>query len=284
VAPKLSIITPTLNQGAFIERTIRSVLDQGYANLEYMIIDGGSSDETLSIIRRYEDRLAWWVSEPDEGQTDAINKGLTRATGDIVAYINSDDYYLPGAFDTAVGALERSGAPWVAGAARFVDEIEGKTHVWHPEPPAVTEAWLSGRQWWALGPWSVPQPSAFWRRELHDRVGVFRREMHYTFDTEFFLRLAYAGLMPELVQDELSVRVVHEAAKSADLEPFEIEARRLVTIFRPAMTREERIKLIFARLIRFLFHRTPLLFVVRITPDPLKRRLKRLSRAHRVSS
>jgi glycosyltransferase involved in cell wall biosynthesis len=279
--PKLSIITPTLNQGAFIERTIRSVLDQGYPNLEYMIIDGGSSDETPSIIRRYEDRLAWWVSEPDEGQTDAINKGLARATGDIVAYINSDDYYLPRAFDTAVGALERSGAPWVAGAARFVDEIEDKTYVWHPEPPAVTEVWFPGRQWWALGPWSVPQPSAFWRRELHVGVGLFRRDMHYAFDTEFFLRLVYAGLMPELLQDELSVRFLHEAAKSADLKPFELEARRLLTIFRPAMTREERIKLIFARLIRFLHHRTPLPSLIRITPDPVKRGVKRLNRAGR---
>jgi glycosyltransferase involved in cell wall biosynthesis len=279
--PKLSIITPSFNQGAYIERTIRSVLDQGYDNLEYMIVDGGSSDETLSIIGRYEDRLAWWVSEPDEGQTDALNKGLARATGDIIAYINSDDHYLPGAFHTAIGALERSGAPWVAGAARFVNEIEGTTEVWTPKPPSSSEEWISGRQWWALIPWSVPQPSAFWRRELHDRVGVFRQDMHYTFDTEFFLRLAYAGLMPELVRDELSVRLVHEEAKSADLKPFEAESRRLVPIFRPAMTRKERVKLVFARLIRFLYHHTPLASIMRITPDPLKRSIKRLNRAAR---
>ena len=103
--PKLTVITPSFNQGRFIERTIRSVLDQGYPNLEYVIVDGGSTDESIEVIRRYEDRLAWWVSEPDEGQSHAINKGLERTSGDIVAYLNSDDYYLPGAFERAVAAL-----------------------------------------------------------------------------------------------------------------------------------------------------------------------------------
>src|SRR5215212_1922098 len=116
--PKLTIITPSFNQGRFIEKTIASVLDQGYENLEYIVVDGGSTDETLDVLERYDDRLAWWVSEPDGGQTDALNKGLRRATGDIVAYINSDDHYLPGAFEHAVGALERSGATWAAGSGR----------------------------------------------------------------------------------------------------------------------------------------------------------------------
>jgi glycosyltransferase involved in cell wall biosynthesis len=247
--PKLSIITPSFNQGGFIERTIRSVLDQGYRDLEYLIVDGGSSDESVEIIRRYQDRLAWWVSEPDEGQTHALNKGLERATGDVIAYVNSDDYYLPGAFETAIGALERSGAPWVAGAARVVDEHDRPIEeVWRPQPPDATEfAWPRGRHWWMLAPWGVPQPSSFWRREVFEQAGRFREDMHYSFDTEFMLRLAYAGLAPELIADELSVRVVHAAAKSSDRSPFEEESRRFVSIFRASLTRGERVKLLIAR-------------------------------------
>src|ERR1044072_5536810 len=133
--PKLSVITPTLNQGKFIERAITSILDQGYENLQYVIVDGGSTDETLDVIKRYEDRIDWWVSEPDKGQTDAINKGLARVDGDIVAYMNSDDYYLPGAFEKAVAALQGSDAIWMSGGALNVD-AEGNT-----------DAWSTGAEW-----------------------------------------------------------------------------------------------------------------------------------------
>jgi glycosyltransferase involved in cell wall biosynthesis len=254
-APKLSIITPTLNQGEFIEKTIKSVLDQGYENLEYLIVDGGSTDSTLETIKRYEDRIAWWVSEPDEGQTDALNKGLARATGDVIAYINSDDYYLPGAFETAIEAFDRSDADWVAGAARYVDENGSLTEVWRPSRPATYESTIKGRHWWALAPWSVPQPSAFWRSKLHDELGPFRTDMHFAFDTEFFLRLVYAGHLPELIDRELSVRVVHPAAKSADPEPFRREAAMLTEIFRPKLNPAERVRL---RLTQLLLWATPL--------------------------
>src|SRR2546426_7066130 len=158
MTPKLTVITPSYNQAAFIERTLRSVLDQGYENLEYIVVDGGSTEGWVDVIRRYEDRLAWWVSEPDAGQTDALNKGLQRATGDIVAYINSDDYYLPGAFDTAVEAFDRTRARWVVGACRFTGDED---KVWRPALPPPRR-----RHWWMLDPWGVPQPSAFWRRDV----------------------------------------------------------------------------------------------------------------------
>jgi glycosyltransferase involved in cell wall biosynthesis len=266
--PKLSIITPSLNQGDFIERTIRSVLDQGYENLEYLIVDGGSTDSSLETIRRYEDRISWWVSEPDEGQTDALNKGLARATGDVIAYVNSDDYYLPGAFDAALGALERSGAPWVVGAARVFDEHDRPIEeVWRPEPLQASEvAAPRGRHWWMLAPWGAPQPSTFWRRHVFERIGDFRRDMDYVFDTEFCLRLAYAGLMPELLDEELSVRVIHADAKSADRSLFEAEARRLVPILRPYLTRRERLKLLVARVRVWIYRNFSI---------PLRRRLGR---------
>jgi glycosyltransferase involved in cell wall biosynthesis len=232
--PKLTIITPSFNQGQFIERTIRSVLDQGYENLEYLVVDGGSTDESIDVIRRYEDRLAWWVSEPDSGQTDALNKGLQRATGDIVAYINSDDYYEPGAFVCVVDALARSDAKWVAGQCRFVDLHGGDDHTWYPSLPP------QGRYRWVLAPWGVPQAATFWRRELFERHGPFREDMHYVFDTEFGLRLALAGELPCIVDRLLAVRVVHDEAKSWDLEPFRREQRRFAKLFRPELTARER--------------------------------------------
>ena len=265
--PKLSIITPSLNQGAYIERTIRSVLDQGYENLEYLIVDGGSTDGSVEIIKSYEDQLAWWESAPDDGQAHALNKALERATGDVVAYLNSDDYYLPGAFDRATSGLEREGAPWIAGASRFVDEDGGVFETWVPVPPAASERWPRGRQWWALAPWSVPQPSTFWRREVFTRLGPFRTDLNYAFDTEFILRCAFAGLMPTLIEDDLAVRFLHSEAKSAQTRAFGKETRSLAGIFRPQLTRSERAKLVIAR---------GLVLLASVTTVPLRRAVRRL--------
>jgi glycosyltransferase involved in cell wall biosynthesis len=235
MSQRLSIITPSYNQAAFVERTLKSVLDQDWPDLEYIVVDGGSADGSVEIIERYAERLAWWVSEPDAGQTDAINKGLRRATGDVIAYINSDDYYLPGAFKTAMTTLGATGARWIAGACRYVHSDSGVTKtVWEPRLPN------SSRQWWMLGPWGVPQASTFWRRDLFDEFGLFREDMHYVFDTEFGLRLMYAGVEPGLTQQELAVRVLHDEAKSFDRRPFLEEQRQFVPLFRDALTRRER--------------------------------------------
>jgi glycosyltransferase involved in cell wall biosynthesis len=250
--PKLSIITPSLNQGAFIERTIRSVLDQGYPNLEYIVVDGGSTDQTIDVIKRYEDQLAWWVSEPDDGQTDAINKGIARATGDIVAYVNSDDYYLPGAFDAAVGALEGSAARWAAGASNEVDEHDRPVRigVWRPQAPQDIEGILPGRHWWLIVPWCVPQPASFWRRDVFEEFGPFREDLHYAFDAEFMLRLAYGGAMPELVPQVLAARVEHPDQKSVDMTPFYTEIDSFERTFGPQLTDDERRRLRWVKVLR----------------------------------
>jgi glycosyltransferase involved in cell wall biosynthesis len=281
VPPKLTVITPSFNQGKFIERTIRSVLDQGYPNLEYVIVDAGSTDDSVEIIRRYEDRLAWWVSEPDEGQSDAINKGIERTSGDIVAYLNSDDYYLPGAFQTAIDALEGGSRGWVAGAAFDVQEGDPpkRLRVWRPKPPSYCEGRLRGRHWWMLVPWHVPQPSCFWRRELFESLGGFRRDMHYAFDAEFMLRLAFAEELPELLPDDfLSVRSVHPEQKTYEMTNSWPEIHRFVEIYSPQLTPRERVRM---RMSRFARAATPVAWVrwrimqplIHYVLGPLKRRL-----------
>lgn len=252
MTPRLTIITPSFNQATFIERTLRSVFDQHYENLEYLVVDGGSTDGSVDIIRRYEDRLAWWVSEPDGGQTDALNKALRRATGDVVAYINSDDVYAPGAFDKALAALQRAPeADWVVGACRFEGTAGFTAEVWRPELPR------GARYWWLLGPWGVPQPSSFWRRSVFDELGPFREDLHLAFDTEHGLRLVMDGRLPVTIDDELAVRVLHDEAKSAgnDAE-WARERRRLVELYAAQLTPGERRMLALQRgLVRAGFYR-----------------------------
>jgi glycosyltransferase involved in cell wall biosynthesis len=256
---KLSVITPTLNQGKFIERTIKSVLDQGYGDLEYMVVDGGSTDETLEIIGRYEDRIAWWISEPDEGQTDALAKGFERATGDVIAFINSDDYYLPGAFEKAIGALEASGASWVAGAAINVDEHDRPREtpvgpVWVPAPPENLKARTSGRHLLVLEPYVVAQPASFWRRELFERYGGFREDMHFAFDGEFMTRLVMAGEMPALLpDDELAACVLHSDAKSANFDNWDSELKLQRRVHTAELTASERVWLRLTQTARLLW-------------------------------
>jgi glycosyltransferase involved in cell wall biosynthesis len=234
----LTVITPSLNQGAYLERTIKSVLDQGWPELEYFVVDGGSTDNSVEVIERYADSLAWWVSEPDRGQTDALNKALRRATGDVVVYVNSDDYFLPGAFAIALSALECSGAPWLVGASRFIDADTGETvEVWRPAPPPRSRALC------IANPWGAPQPSSFWRREMFERHGLFREDLHYAFDTEHQLRLVLAGEQPLLIDDELAVRFLHREAKSASEAPFIKEARRFPRLFWGELDARERAEL-----------------------------------------
>ena len=120
--PKISIVTPSYNQAEFLERTILSVLNQNYPNLEYIIIDGGSTDSSAEIIKKYERYLTYWVSEPDDGQADAINKGFAKATGDILAWLNSDDLYLPGALLKVKESFQNAGIAFLYGHSILVDK------------------------------------------------------------------------------------------------------------------------------------------------------------------
>jgi glycosyltransferase involved in cell wall biosynthesis len=180
--PKISVVTPSYNQAAFLERTITSVLDQGYPELEYIIIDGGSTDGSVDIIQRYASRLAYWVSEPDRGQSEAINKGLQRATGEWVAWQNSDDVYYPGAFYSLVREVRRSPQVDLITANIMLIDSDGQEirdlHFVRPTHKALlAEGMVLSNQ------------AAFWRRRVHRDIGWLDERMHFSFDYEWFLRL-----------------------------------------------------------------------------------------------
>lgn len=181
--PLVSIITPSFNQGRYLEETIQSVLNQDYPNIEYIIIDGGSSDESLEIIRKYANSLADWVSEQDEGQTDAINKGFSRANGEILAWINSDDTYLPNAVSEAVDFLNtHPEAGMVYGDANLIDEtgnIIGKF-------PARQTNYKRLRR----GSVHIPQQAAFFRAALWQEVGPLDPGFYFAMDYDLWVRIA----------------------------------------------------------------------------------------------
>ncbi len=180
---KVSIVTPSFNQAEFLEETILSVLRQDYPNLEYWIIDGGSTDGSLEIIRKYEDRLAGWISEKDRGQTDAINKGFARATGDILAWLNSDDTYQPGAVAQAVRLLEdHPGWGMVYGDTQFINE---KGNVIGKFPASQTD-YDKLRQGYV----HIPQQAAFFRANLWKDVGPLDPTFYFAMDYDLWVRLA----------------------------------------------------------------------------------------------
>jgi glycosyltransferase involved in cell wall biosynthesis len=185
--PRISVITPSYNQGEYIENTIRSVLNQNYPALEYIVIDGGSSDRTVEILKKYEERIKW-VSESDRGQAHAINKGLRRVTGDVIAYLNSDDSYEPGALH-AVGEFfsTHPGASWLTGKCRIVDAQGAEIR------KLVTRYknfWLCLKSYRVLLVLDyVSQPATFWRRGVFEKIGGFDETLHYTMDYDFSLRV-----------------------------------------------------------------------------------------------
>jgi glycosyltransferase involved in cell wall biosynthesis len=180
--PRVTIVTPSFNQGEFLEETIRSVLLQGYPNLEYIIMDGGSSDGSVDIIRKYEPWLAYWESVPDRGQSHAINKGFKRATGEIIAWLNSDDFYYPDAITTAVEAFETDPtAGFVNSDCSIIDSESHETGSINLPQRALPMLIRDGN--------CIAQPTVFMRRSTLMRAGLVREDLHMVMDYELWIRL-----------------------------------------------------------------------------------------------
>lgn len=195
--PKISIITPSYNQGQFLEETIKSVLNQNYPYLEYIIIDGGSTDNSVEIIRRYEDKLAYWVSEKDNGQAHAINKGFRRATGDIIAWLNSDDLYLPGTLKKVADFFEKKPQiDVVYGDIEIIDN-KGKVLGIKKVVPFNFKSQLFSAS-------LVPQPATFWRKKVIKKIGFLNEKYQYQMDYEYFLRMGAKGIRFGIIKQPLA--------------------------------------------------------------------------------
>lgn len=219
MTPSISIITPSFNQAQFIEQTIDSVLSQGYEKLEYMVIDGGSTDQSAEIIRKYARHLSYWISEPDRGQSHAINKGIARSTGDVINWLNSDDYLEPGALNF-VGEVFADPSV-IAACARSNIVMNGEilrqsrgTDV-YPDNLAKTIGWAR-----------IDQPETFFRKKAYDMVGPLNEALHYVMDREWWIRyLLHFGLGGVKTVDRVIVNFrLHDQSKTQGKRPnFEVE-------------------------------------------------------------
>jgi len=209
---KISIITPSYNQAQFIERTIESVLSQeGDFELDYRVIDGGSTDGTVEILKSYGDRFAW-TSEPDRGQVDAINKGLSQVTGDIVSWLNSDDVLMPGALARIAQAFhDHPEAEWVHGRCPIIDAHDREVR-----------RWINAYKHYRSRQWSlesfltenfVSQMTVYWRKSAQDAMGLLDNRLRYAFDYDFFLRLAHRGA-PIYIEEPTACFRWYETSKS----------------------------------------------------------------------
>lgn len=190
----LSIITPSFNQARFIERTIRSVLSQNYPQLEYLVVDGGSTDGTIEILKRYPQIR--WISEPDRGQSDAVNKGFRMTTGEVIGWINSDDTYAPGAFSTALAALEANpDAGMVYGDMNVVDHEDRILMRRRSRPFNLRRLILTGASY-------IFQPTVFIRREALEAVGQLDISLRHAMDYDLWIRIGQkfpAVYVPEVL-------------------------------------------------------------------------------------
>lgn len=209
--PKISIVTPALNQVDFIERTVRSVLEQGYPNLEYIVVDGGSTDGTLDILRDYRSKLIL-ISEKDKGQTSAINKGLRIATGEIVAYLNSDDLYLKDSlFKVAKAFIDKPEALWISGRCKIID---GEDKEIRQGITSYKNFWLNHYNYFVLLVLNfISQPATFWKSQVIKELDYLDESLYYVMDYEYWLRIG-KKYKPYILKDYLAGFRIQRKSKS----------------------------------------------------------------------
>jgi len=224
--PKLSIVIPSYNQGEFLEETLRSVLLQGYPNLEVIVIDGGSRDNSVTILEKYAPWLSYWVSEPDRGQSHAINKGFQRATGDYLAWMNSDDCYLADALATVFSRTRADfsyGPTYVGADLDNCRLVEGLTTFKLPNLVRFFEGL----------DYIIPSQSVFVSRKLLEQVGLLREDLNYCMDLEWFLRIARQNPTVYRQPQPICFYRIHPKAKTTAHHPTQQEARQLARDYRP---------------------------------------------------
>lgn len=204
--PLVSIVTPSFNQARYLDAAIQSVLSQNYPRLEYIVVDGGSTDGSQEIIRKYSNKLAWWVSEKDKGQTEALNKGFARAKGEILAWLNSDDMYLPGAVTSAVQFFQDHSQPGlVYGDANFINEsgqLIGKFHAAQTNLHLLRQGYVH-----------IPQQASFFRGDLWRSVGPLDPTFYFAMDYDLWVRIAARSDVKYVPQTWANFRL-HTAGKT----------------------------------------------------------------------
>jgi len=207
--PKISVVTPSFNQAPFLEETIRSVLSQGYPDLEYIVMDGGSTDGSVDIIRKHAAGIAYWVSEPDAGQSDALCKGFSRATGDVFGWLNSDDTLRKGTLEKVGEYFRRHPkVDLMYGNVDIVDASGGEMYTSYPM--------LDIRVLIYENPF-IPQQAMFWRRDLYDRVGGVNQKLRFAMDFELTVRFLLGGARVGKIPEVLANFRIHAGAKSSTI-------------------------------------------------------------------
>jgi glycosyltransferase involved in cell wall biosynthesis len=205
--PKITIVTPSFNQGKFLRQTIESILAQNYPHLEYFIIDGGSTDESLDIIREYEDQISWWVSETDRGQTDAINKGFKRATGELCAWVNSDDVLLPNCLQKVADCYQKYNQPdLIYGNCIYIDNDSRITRM--VRVPRQTLFWANRGVLFTL------QPALFYKTDTIKKVGYLNPDYSLAMDIDLWMKMIKVGLTIEHIPQYMGGFRWHGESKS----------------------------------------------------------------------